>query len=124
MKKTLLLMMGALVMCSCKNESKTAKDSDNMKGTTVQKNERMAGGWYEAAHEGDVQLALEFAVSEISPNSGVKEILSAKKQVVKGLNYDLTFLLDNGETWNALVYRDLDGTFSLTEKSKTSTPGH
>jgi hypothetical protein len=41
-----------------------------------------------------------------------------KKQVVKGMNYDITFELDNNTAWNAVVYRDLSGEFSITSTSK------
>ena len=40
-------------------------------------------------------------------------IVSIKKQVVKGMNYDLTIELENGEIWNAIVYQDLTGELSF-----------
>ncbi|EAQ42446.1 amidohydrolase family protein [Polaribacter sp. MED152] len=83
----------------------------------------LAGGWSDVSIENDVQEALNFAIQEINTNASLKKVISAKKQVVKGLNYDLKFMLNNGEIWSVLVYRDLDGNLSITEKAKTTMPG-
>ncbi len=92
-------------------------------GKMVYNRENRAGSWDQAAIENDVKEALDFALQEINSNTSLKEVISAKKQVVKGLNYDLKFALENGEIWNVIVYRDLDGNFSITEKTKTPMPG-
>jgi predicted amidohydrolase YtcJ len=92
-------------------------------GKTVYKKEKLAGGWSEAPIEDDVKEALDFALEEINPNAELKQVIRARKQVVKGLNYDLSFSLENGETWNVIVYRDLEGKLSLTKKTKTPMPG-
>jgi hypothetical protein len=44
--------------------------------------------------------------------------VQVKKQVVKGMNYDIIFELDDGSVWNAVVYQDLSGEFSIIETSK------
>lgn len=123
MKNAIIIILGILTILSCKNESKTAGDSNIPADKTLQKKENLAGGWVEAAVENDVEEALDFALEEINAKAKLKNVLRAMKQVVKGLNYDLTFSLENGETWNALVYRDLDGNYSLTQKSKMPMPG-
>ena len=115
--------MGIIVICSCKNESKYTVNSNNPEHINVNNNENMAGGWSEVAVENDVNDALDFALEEIRPNAALKNVISAKKQVVKGLNYDLSFTLESGETWNVIVHRDPKGTYSLTKKSKMPIPG-
>ncbi|WP_235996396.1 amidohydrolase family protein [Robertkochia sediminum] len=92
-------------------------------GKTVYKNENALGGWNTTKVEGDVKEALDYALGAVRPNAELREVLRAKKQVVRGLNYDLVFILENGETWNVTVYRDLDGNLSVTKKSKTPVPG-
>jgi hypothetical protein len=49
--------------------------------------------------------------------SPLKEILSAKSQIVKGVNYEVTFSLENNSVWNASVNRDLNGNFSILNHS-------
>lgn len=92
-------------------------------GKTVYRKEKLAGGWSETPMDDDVKEALDYAMREIKANSSLKKMIHAKKQVVKGLNYDLSFSLENGETWNVIVYRDLEGNLSLTQKTRTPMPG-
>ena len=70
--------------------------------------------------DADVIKAAEFAVSEKS-KAGVsfelKSIKSAKSQVVAGMNYQITLVVDEAgteKTVNVVVYRDLKGAMSLT----------
>lgn len=48
----------------------------------------------------------------------MKNVLSAKKQVVKGLNYDITFSLENSSVWTAKVNHGLDGRYALLQETK------
>ncbi|MDX1332026.1 MAG: cystatin domain-containing protein [Robiginitalea sp.] len=123
MKKAFMLIMGIFVMFSCKNESKTNENNDTLEDKSVHKSEHLAGGWSEVPVEDDVKEALDFALKEINPTANLKKVIRAKKQVVKGLNYDLALTLENGETWNVQVYRDLEGNLSLTKKAKNPMPG-
>ena len=43
-----------------------------------------AGGWSEVAKESDVMEAGNFAVEELNPKVNLKDIISSRKQVVKG----------------------------------------
>ena len=75
----------------------------------------LVGGWSEAEITPIVEEAATFAVSKLEIESPLKEILSVKSQVVKGMNYEITYSLEDGTEWVSKVYRDLDGTLSLTE---------
>jgi predicted amidohydrolase YtcJ len=74
----------------------------------------MPGGWAEAPVDAEVEKAVAFAVAEMKTPAKLARIVGARRQVVKGMNYDVTFELDNGETWHAVVYRDLTAQLSLT----------
>jgi len=84
---------------------------------TLSKNKEMsemlAGGWNESEVDEPVKDAVAFLLNRMNTSSELKEIIRVKKQVVNGMNYDITFELENGEIWNAIVYRDLSGNFSL-----------
>ena len=77
--------------------------------------EILAGGWNEAAIDEAAQDAVSFVINSMNASSELSRIHSVRKQVVKGMNYNVTFELENGEVWNAIVYRDLSGNFSITK---------
>ena len=94
------------------------------KGSFKPKKKNMiVGGWSKSEIDEQVQDAVTFVLGQLKTASKLDRIISVKKQIVNGVNYDLTFTLENGETWNTVVYRDLDGNFSLTKKSKIHLPG-
>ena len=66
----------------------------------------------------DVKDAVNFVFSQIHNDAKLKSILSAKKQIVNGTNYDLTFELENGEIWNGRVYKTLKGDYSISKEFK------
>ena len=75
--------------------------------------QNVTGGWSEAEIDSSVKEAVSYILSEIKSKSALKEILSAKKQVVKGMNYNLTIALEDGAIWSAIVYKDLTGELSF-----------
>ncbi len=80
--------------------------------------EMIAGGWSEAEIDQTTKDAVAFLLSQMNTSGKLKRIVQVKKQIVKGMNYDITFELDNNTIWNAVVYRDLSGEFSITKTSK------
>lgn len=88
-----------------------------LEGKRNKEEKARVGGWSNTQITSDVQEAAEFVVSRMNNASALKEVLSAKKQVVKGFNYELTYSLDNNSVWTAQVHRDLDGNFSLLKEA-------
>ena len=80
--------------------------------------EMMAGGWSEGEIDQATEDTVAFVLSRMNISANLKRIVQVKRQVVKGINYDITFELDNNTVWNAVVYRDLAGEFSITRTSK------
>lgn len=78
----------------------------------------MAGGWNEGEIDQTTKDAVAFVLSRMNTSAKLKRIVQVKKQVVKGMNYDITFEMDNDTVWNTLVYRDLSGDFTITKTSK------
>lgn len=76
------------------------------------------GAWAEAEVDSMARESVAFAMGQMNSNAGLKEIKSVKKQVVNGLNFDLIFELDNGETWRAKVYRHSSGELKMEEAPK------
>ena len=61
---------------------------------------------------------MAFVLSRMNTTGELKRIVQVKKQVVKGMNYDIIFELDDGSVWNAVVHQNLSGEFSIIESSK------
>lgn len=80
--------------------------------------EGLAGGWNEAEIDENIEAATAFILESTGTDSSLKAIISAKKQVVAGMNYDVTFELENGETWQAIVYQNLNGEYSMLQEPK------
>eukprot|EP00276_Gloeochaete_wittrockiana_P009889 CAMPEP_0184656286 /NCGR_PEP_ID=MMETSP0308-20130426/16229_1 /TAXON_ID=38269 /ORGANISM="Gloeochaete witrockiana, Strain SAG 46.84" /LENGTH=93 /DNA_ID=CAMNT_0027093335 /DNA_START=97 /DNA_END=378 /DNA_ORIENTATION=- len=71
--------------------------------------------------DNDVKEAADFAIGEINKMSNsltpsfISNIVSAQKQVVAGLNFLLTLELGpKSQMYDVVVYRDLQGKFSLS----------
>jgi predicted amidohydrolase YtcJ len=78
---------------------------------------QLVGGYREVEVDQRVEDAVAFVISRMNTQARLEKIVSAKAQVVNGMNYDITFRLDNGETWSARVYRSLAGEFSLVKEA-------
>jgi hypothetical protein len=93
--------------------------SQDIEKVVASKGKKMiAGGWSEGEIDQTTEDAVAFVLSRMNTSGKLKRIVQVKKQVVKGMNYDITFELDNNTVWNAVVYRDLSGEFSITKTSK------
>lgn len=57
----------------------------------------MTGSWEEIEINQAAKDAVNFIFSKIYKDAKLKSILSAKKQIVNGTNYDLTLELKKGE---------------------------
>ena len=78
----------------------------------------LTGGWSDAKITDELKKAAEYAVGELNPSAKLQAILLAKMQVVSGINYELHITLDNGETWEVVVYRSLKNDYQLTRSAK------
>jgi len=80
-------------------------------------NRHRVGGYQEVEIDQRVEDAVAFVIGQMSTSAKLQKIIGARAQVVSGMNYDINFMLDNGETWNALVYKSLAGDFSIVKEA-------
>lgn len=66
--------------------------------------------------DAEVVKAAQFAASQLGQE--LDSIMEASQQVVAGMNYAMTLKLKNGDVYKVVVYRDLQGHYSLTESAK------
>ena len=118
MKSALILTVIAMVLASCNPKVKTEKSNvDPDSGSATVYDKSIPGGWSDTEITPEVKEAVDFVVSRMNNASSLKEILSAKRQVVKGYNYEVTFRLENSSVWTAKVNRALDGTYTLLQEA-------
>ena len=79
--------------------------------------EQMAGGWSPTSIDEQVMNAAYFAASVIHDGQ-LQSVLSARQQVVAGMNYAMVLEMDNGHQWETIVYQNLDNVYSLTSKKR------
>jgi choloylglycine hydrolase len=94
------------------------KSQDIEKVVVAKGGKMIAGGWNDAEIDKTTEDAVVFVLSRMNTSAKLKRIVQVKKQVVKGMNYDITFELDNNTVWNAVVYQNLSGEFSIINTSK------
>lgn len=90
----------------------------NRDGVEMNQGKNLVGAYREIEIDQRVEEAVAFVLGHMSASAELEKIVGAKAQVVNGMNYDVTFTLDNAETWNSLVYRSLSGDFSIVKDAK------
>jgi predicted amidohydrolase YtcJ len=74
---------------------------------------QLVGGYEDVEIDLRVEDAVAFLLGRMNTTAKLERIVGARAQVVNGTNYEVTFKLDNGQTWNAVVHRSLAGDFSI-----------
>lgn len=75
----------------------------------------MAGGLASAdVNSPEVQAAAQFAAQALG--GLLAKVTKAEQQVVAGMNYKMSLELQDGSKHNVVVYKDLQGNMSLTQK--------
>lgn len=79
----------------------------------------VAGGWNPVPNPNtaaELKGPLQAMLAEISTAPlKVAQVISADKQVVEGTNYRMRVRMTNGKTWQAVVWKKLDGTYKVSE---------
>ncbi|PMI45978.1 2-oxoglutarate dehydrogenase, partial [Vibrio splendidus] len=78
----------------------------------------LTGGWSQSDITPQAKQALDVVLGQMNTSTKLKQILSVRTQVVAGLNYAIEFEMDNGEVWNTVVYRSLQGDIEMTQPAQ------
>lgn len=75
----------------------------------------MAGGYASAdINSEQVQAAAQFAAQALG--GLLAKVTKAERQVVSGINYKMSLELQDGSKHDVIVYRNIQGNMSLTQK--------
>ncbi|MDL5027564.1 cystatin domain-containing protein [Vibrio gigantis] len=118
MKKVLLATLfsvAALAGCSQKAEV-LAQSQEN--ANPICSTQNLTGGWSQSDITPEAKQALDAVLGQMNTSAELKQILSVRTQVVAGLNYAIEFEMDNGEVWNTIVYRSLQGDIEMMQPAQ------
>ena len=115
-RNSLFILLMSFFVIACQN-NKPKNDKPDSENTIRDKPVNVVGGWTETEINVEVKNAANFALKEIQSTSEIKEILDAKTQIVSGKNYDITFILKNGEKWNVVVYKNVKKEYQLLKST-------
>ena len=110
-----LFSVAALAGCSQKSEV-PIQPQENANPICSTKN--LTGGWSQSDITPEAKQALDAVLGQMNTSAELKQILSVRTQVVAGLNYAIEFEMDNGEVWNTIVYRSLQGDIEMTRPAQ------
>ncbi|WP_052190973.1 cystatin domain-containing protein [Chitinibacter sp. ZOR0017] len=63
----------------------------------------------------EAEEAAAVALRQMNTSAKLEQILEVRTQVVAGLNYALRLRLSNGEEYQTVVWRKLDGSWEVTQ---------
>ncbi|MCG9557351.1 cystatin domain-containing protein [Vibrio kanaloae] len=118
MKKVLLATLfsvAALAGCSQKTE---VSDQSQEEMNPICSTKNLTGGWSQSDITREAKQALDVVLGQMNTTAKLKKILGVRTQVVAGLNYAIEFEMDNGEVWNTIVYRSLQGDIEMMQAAQ------
>ena len=113
--RTICAVVSAIMLMGCEPpEEKPVVDNKTAEAICKAK-DTLPGGWTKSEVTPEVQKAVNLVIKGMEKPAKLKKMLAVHSQIVNGVNYALEFQLENGTIWSAIVYRDLDGKYSITQ---------
>jgi hypothetical protein len=118
MRKALLVtLVGVVVLAGCSQKGEVMTRSQE-KANPICSTQNLTGGWSKSDITPQAEQALNAVLGQMNTAAELKQILSVRTQVVAGLNYAIEFEMDNGEVWNTVVYRSLQGDIEMMQAAQ------
>lgn len=76
----------------------------------------MPGGWISSEETPEVRKAVQLVIKTMDKPAKLKKVLAVHSQIVNGVNYALEYQLESGTIWSAIVYRGLEGKYTITQR--------
>lgn len=100
------------LLAACNTDSSSATPQPS---TPAPAQPQLVGGYSIVDfNDAEVQNAAQFAAQSLGGLLG--KVTKAEQQVVAGMNYKLSLELQDGSKHEVVVYKDLQGNMSLTQK--------
>jgi hypothetical protein len=109
MLKTIAILCGAALLSACSTQPDPPMQ---MKCLPL----NVAGGYQvQSSVPPEAEQALATVLAQMNTAAKLDKIIEVRTQVVAGINYAITFQLDNGEKWHTVVWEDLQGNYKMTQ---------
>ncbi len=113
--KTICAVIAVIALTGCEqSEEKSSIDNKTAEAICNAK-ESLPGGWAKSDVTPEAKKAVELVIKGMEKPAKLKKMLAVHSQIVNGVNYALEFQLENGTIWSAIVYRDLEGKYIITQ---------
>ncbi|MFM2643195.1 cystatin domain-containing protein [Vibrio chagasii] len=108
-------LVGVVALAGCSQNGEVMTQSQE---NPICSTKNLTGGWSKSEVTPQAEQALDAVLSQMNTSAKLKQILSVRTQVVAGLNYAIEFEMDNGEVWNTIVYRSLQGDIEMVQAAQ------
>lgn len=105
----------AFILSGCDKPKEEPPVDNKVAEAICNTKESMPGGWAKSEVTPEVNKAMELVIKGAQKLAKLKKILSVHSQVVSGVNYAMEYQLESGTVWSAIVYRNLDGKYTITQ---------
>ncbi|KJG06735.1 cystatin [Photobacterium angustum] len=119
-KKVLLIALSSIVLVACNSAKDVTSDEANMQ-ESCNFSQAIVGGWAQGDITPEVEQAAKDAVKAIPGEHQLGKIYHVTQQVVAGMNYSITFSIENGDYYNATVFRSLQNTYDVKDVKQVSS---
>ncbi|HCH00323.1 MAG TPA: cystatin [Vibrio sp.] len=111
-KKLLAVSAAAIVLSACSSSEPEQETNPELK-VQCETAQGLVGGWQKAEITPEAKQSASLAIASMEGNHTLKEILSVEQQVVAGMNYKVTFTVDDGTAYVTKVFRNLQGEYKI-----------
>ncbi len=120
MKKSIVFLLLSIIFIQCKQKKESVTNRNTEETKMVNKKENLVGGWKAVEVNNKIRELANYVVIEKNISIPIKEILSAKEQVVSGKNYGFELLLTDNERFEVVVYENIKKVKEITTFKKLS----
>lgn len=111
-KKLLAVSAAAIVLSACSSSEPEQETNLELK-VQCETAQGLVGGWQKAEITPEAKQSASLAIASMEGNHTLKEILSVEQQVVAGMNYKVTFTVDDGTAYVTKVFHNLQGEYKI-----------
>lgn len=118
-KKLLVVALGSLALVACSAQDVKTTQEANMQ-TGCDYTQAIPGGWQQGEITPEVTAAAQAAVKDIAGDHQLKDVLHVTQQVVAGMNYNVTFSIENNDVYTAKVFHSLKNVYTVEHVDKAN----
>ena len=116
MNAKIIWVAAVMLLAGCDKPTEQPSVDNKITEAICRSGDRMPGGWISSEQTPEVRKAVQLVIKKMDKPAKLKKLLAVHSQIVNGVNYALEYQLENGTIWSAIVYRDLEGKYTITQR--------